>query len=84
VKLVHNIGTAFVVEVSAVILVHQRSLLSLELSAIDCGLSLSPVPLDPDLEPINVLISPDDLVLTFFIIILCLLDLVSTINIFII
>ena len=83
-KLVHNIGAAFVVEVPAVILVHQCSLLSLELSAIDCRLSLSPVPLDPDLKPINVLISANDLVLAFFIIVLCLLDLVSTINIFII
>jgi hypothetical protein len=84
VKLVHNIGAAFVVEVSAVILVHQCSLLSLELSAIYCGLSLSPVPFDPDLESINVLISAYDLVLAFFFIVLCLLDLVSTINFFII
>ncbi len=55
-KLIHDIGTALVVKVAAVVFVYQSSLLSLELSAVDRLFPVLSGSLDPNLELIYVLL----------------------------
>ncbi len=62
-KLVHNVGTALEVEWAAVIFLYKSILLSLELPPVHYLFPIISTPLDPDLDPLNVLIRPDYLIL---------------------